>query len=214
MAVPEKPKLYHITHADNLPAIVAAGCLRSDAAMIDQGGPASTIGMGSIKQRRLGLPVKCHPGDSVGAYVPFYFCPRSIMLYLIHCANHPDLTYRGGQDPIVHLEADLHDAAAWAAANGKRWAFSLSNAGAYYTEFRERLDQLNEVDWEAVAATDFRDSQVKEGKQAEFLVQDFFPWQLVRRIGVIDALVYGKVVHALSGTPQRPAVEVHRDWYF
>lgn len=214
MAVPEKPKLYHITHVDNLPAILAAGCLRSDAAMINQGGPASTIGMGNIKQRRLGLPVKCHPGDSVGAYVPFYFCPRSIMLYLIHCANHPDLAYRGGQGPIVHLEADLHETAAWAAANGKRWAFSLSNAGAYYTEFRDRLDQLNEVDWEAVAATDFRDSQVKEGKQAEFLAQDFFPWQLVRRIGVIDALVYGKVVRALSGTPQRPAVEVHRDWYF
>ncbi|MBL0168454.1 MAG: DUF4433 domain-containing protein [Propionivibrio sp.] len=214
MAVPAQPKLYHITHVDNLPAIVAAGCLRSDAAMIDQGGPASTIGMGSIKQRRLGLPVKCHPGDSVGAYVPFYFCPRSIMLYLIHCANHPDLAYRGGQGPIVHLEADLHETAAWAAANGKRWAFSLSNAGAYYTEFRDRLDQLNEVDWEAVAAPDFRDAPVKEGKQAEFLVQDFFPWQLVRRIGVIDALVYGKVVRALSGTPLRPAVEVHRDWYF
>jgi hypothetical protein len=25
------------------------------------------------------------------------------MLYVIHCANHPELDYRGGQEPIVHL---------------------------------------------------------------------------------------------------------------
>jgi hypothetical protein len=206
--------LYHITHVDNLPAILAAGGLRSDAAMLAAGGPAASIGMGTIKQRRLALPVKCHPGDMVGAYVPFYFCPRSIMLFLIHCANHPELAYRGGQGPILHLEADMREAMAWAEAQGRRWAFSLSNAGAVYTEFRNRLDQLDEVDWTAVAATDFRDAQVKEGKQAEFLVQDFFPWHLVRRIGVIDAGIYGQVLHAVSGAAHRPAVEVRREWYF
>lgn len=214
MPVPAQPRLYHITHVDNLPAILAAGGLRSDAAMIAAGGPVASIGMGGIKQRRLGLPVKCHPGDRVGGYVPFYFCPRSIMLFLIHCANHSELAYRGGQGPILHLEADLHETVAWATAEGKRWAFSLSNAGAVYTEFRDRMEQLDEVDWAAVAATDFRDALVKEGKQAEFLVRDFFPWHLVRRIGAFDAGVYGQALHALSGAAHRPAVEVRREWYF
>ncbi len=36
---------------------------------------------------------------------------------------------------------------------GCRWAFSLSNAGATYAEFRNRLDQLGEVSWAAVEAT-------------------------------------------------------------
>ena len=178
------------------------------------GGPAAGIGMGSIKQRRLALPVKCHAGDLVGGYVPFYFCPRSIMLYLIHCANHPELAYRGGQRPILHLESDLREAVAWAEATGRRWAFTLSNAGAVYTEFRNRLDQLDEVDWAAVASTDFRDAQVKEGKQAEFLIRDFFPWHLVRRIGAIDAGVYGQALRALEGAAHRPAVEVRREWYY
>ena len=106
---PTQPKIYHITHEENLPAIVQAGELWSDAAMIQRGGPKMPIGMSSIKQRRLALPVKCHPGDAVGAYVPFYFCPRSIMLFLIYRANNPDLAYRGGQGPILHLEADLHE---------------------------------------------------------------------------------------------------------
>ena len=214
MAAPAQPKLYHITHVDNLPAILAAGGLWSDAAMIARGGPSASIGMSTIKQRRLALPVKCHTGDHVGDYVPFYFCPRSIMLFLIHCANHPEMTYKGGQGPILHLEANLHEVVQWGAQQGRRWAFSLSNAGAYYTEFRKDLGQLDEIDWAAVAAADFRNSQVKEGKQAEFLLHEFFPWHLVRRIGVMDATVYGKVVNATQNATHRPTVEVRREWYF
>lgn len=213
-AVPAQPRLYHITHADNLPSIVADGGLRSDAAMAAGGGPATSIGMGGIKRRRLGLPVKCHPGDCVGDYVPFYFCPRSIMLYLLHRANHPELTYRDGQGPIVHLEADLRETVMWAEGEKRRWAFSLANAGAVYTEFRNRLDQLGEVDWAAVAATDFRDPHVKERKQSEFLVHGFFPWHLVRRIGVESASIQKFVLAGPGGSGHRPVVEVRRDWYY
>jgi hypothetical protein len=89
-AVPDRPAIYHITHVDNLPSILAAGGLWSDAEMLARGGPAAQIGMSGIKTRRLGLPLKCHPGDHVGDYVPFYFCPRSVMLYILHCANHAE----------------------------------------------------------------------------------------------------------------------------
>lgn len=212
--IPVSPRIYHITHVDNLPSILSSGGLWSDAAMIAQGGPESSIGMSTIKQRRLRLPVRCNPGDHVGDYVPFYFCPRSIMLFLIHCANHPELTYSGGQEPIVHLEADLRETVDWAENEGCRWAFSLSNAGAFYTEFRNRFDQLREVDWAAVTATDFRDPQIKEGKQAEFLIHKFFPLRLVQRIGVASAAIQNRVVRALSGSAHRPVVEVRRDWYY
>lgn len=211
---PITPKIYHISHVDNLSAIVAAGGLRSDAVMVAHGGPAASIGMGEIKQRRLELPVKCHLGDRVGEYVPFYFCPRSIMLYLLHMANHPNLTYKGGQGPIIHFEAELTGAVEWAAGQSRRWAFTLSNAGAGYAEFRNNLGQLDEIDWSAVASTDFRDPQVKEGKQAEFLVRDFFPWALVRRIGVHSAAAYSRVVRAIADAPHRPIVEVRADWYY
>jgi hypothetical protein len=212
--VPGRPHIYHITHVDNLPLIIGAGGLWSDAAMISRGGPAASIGMGGIKQRRLGLPVRCHPGDHVGDYVPFYFCPRSIMLFVIHCRNHPELSYQGGQEPIVHLEADLYETVSWAEGEGRRWAFSLSNAGTFYAEFRNSLGHLGEVDWEAVAARDFRDRQVKEGKQAEFLVRDHFPWHLVRRIGVASTSIHYRVVHAISGSAHQPMVEVRPDWYY
>ncbi|MGH7442943.1 MAG: type II toxin-antitoxin system toxin DNA ADP-ribosyl transferase DarT, partial [bacterium] len=199
---------------ENLQAILAKGGLVSDAAMIARGGPAVSIGMGSIKRLRLDLPVKCNPGDKVGEYVPFYFCPRSIMLFVLHCANHPELAYKGGQGPIVHLEVDLNETVAWAQNEKKRWAFSLSNAGAIYTEFRNSLDHLEEVNWPAVASTDFRNRDIKEGKQAEFLVRDSLPWHLVRRVGVHSAEVHGLVARILRDQSHKPAVEVLPAWYY
>lgn len=211
---PSRPKIYHITHAGNLPSIVSDGGLVSDRAMIQRGGPAAAIGMSEIKQRRLFLPLECHLGDSVGDYVPFYFCPRSIMLYVIYRANHPDLSYRGGQTPIVHFEADLRDVVTWADAAGHRWAFSLSNAGAVYSQFRSSLSDLHEIDWTAVAATDFRSGSVKEGKQAEFLVHGTFPWNLVTRIGVQTMRIKIQVDAALQSAVHQPNVEILPDWYF
>lgn len=213
MPVPTQPKIYHIVHVDNLASIVMDGCLWSDAVMAQRQG-GTVIGMSSIKQRRLGLPVSCHAGLKVGDCVPFYFCSRSIMLFVIHCANHPELAYRGGQQPIVHLEADLHQVIQWAQTSGRRWAFSLSNAGAYYTQFRGQLDQLGDINWEGVTATDFRPPDVKEAKQAEFLVEQSFPWHLVERIGVCSQGIAPRIASAMHGNAHRPRVEVQRAWYY
>lgn len=211
---PARPKIYHITHVANLSSIVGQGIL-SDRTMVQSGGPTQAIGMSQIKQRRIyELGVGCHPGTNVGDYVPFYFCPRSIMLFVIHCANHPELTYRQGQGPIVHLEADLRDVIAWADGQGVPWAFSLSNAGAYYTEFRSDLAQLDQLNWGAIAATSFGDPEVKEGKQAEFLLHGRFPFDLVERIGVLNDTTAAAASAALAGAPHNPPVVVLPSWYY
>lgn len=49
-----------------------------------------TIGLSSIKQRLLTSTFTSLPLH-VGQGVPFYFCRRSIMLYLIYKGNHPEL---------------------------------------------------------------------------------------------------------------------------
>jgi hypothetical protein len=214
-APPTNPKIYHITHVDNLPGIVSTGRILSDAEIQHRGGARQLIGLSEIKRRRSQeLEVPCHPGTKVGDYVPFYFCPRSIMLYVIHRANHPGLEYRGGQDRILHLEADLRLVVDWADKNGVRWAFSLSNAGAYFTEFRRDLKDLSALDWDAIAATDFRDPDVKERKQAEFLVHSCFPFDLVEKIGVYSAPIQDRVIRELQGSDHRPRVEVRTEWYF
>lgn len=134
--------------------------------------------------------------------------------YLLYRGNHPELTYRGGQGPIIHLQLDLHRTARWVTSVGGRWAFSLANAGAAYTEFRSDLAQIGEIDWPAVAASDFRDPQVKEGKQAEFLIQRFVPWELVDRVGVRTAAIQRRVLATLAEASHPPPVDVLPRWYF
>ena len=212
-AVPPQPKIYHIAHVDRLPSIVATGGLLSDAMVQAQALGGTMIGMNHIKQRRLTeLQLASHPGLFVGACVPFYFCPRSVMLYLIHRRN-AELAFQGGQASIIHLQADLGAVVAWANAQPARWAFTLSNAGSYFFEDRNDLARLGEINWAAVQANNWSGG-LKEGKQAEFLLEQHFPWYLIERIGVQSATVYRQVVNALPAPGHRPPVEVRPDWYY
>ena len=211
--MPSNLKIYHIVHIDRLSSIITDGCLWCDAEINRRSSDGTTIGLSSIKQRRLrDLYLASHPDLRVGDCVPFYFCPRSVMLYLIHKANNPELTYRGGQTPIVHLEADLLQTVAWATKNDRRWAFTLSNAGSLYFEDRCNLSQLHEVNWNAVQAKYWSD--VRESKQAEFLVEYQFPWQLISRIGVCTQGTYAQVVEKVRSLPLKPRVEIKPDWYY
>jgi hypothetical protein len=207
------PKVYHIVHVDRLVSILADGNLLCDAVIASRLGTGTVIGMSRIKQRRLQLPIASRPGLMVGECVPFYFCPRSVMLYLLHRRNDPDLNYQGGEDPIIHLEFDLHRVVQWAEACRQRWAFTLSNAGAYYFEDRCDLRNLDEVNWEAVGARQWS-GPLKEGKQAEFLVEREVPWDLVERIGVRTHATGQQAVNAISPANHRPDVEIKLDWYY
>jgi ssDNA thymidine ADP-ribosyltransferase, DarT len=218
MPVPAQPKIYHIVHVDRLASIIADGSLWSDAVMVQRQGAGTTIGMSNIKARRLNeLSLSCYPDLRVGHCTPFYFCPRSVMLYLIYRRNE-ELAYKGGQEPIVHLEADLHAAIAWAQQNDQRWAFTLSNAGAYYFEDRSDVANLSDINWDAVQSRQWSGNgvsrSVKEGKQAEFLIERSFPWHLVERIGVHSQGIVSLVANGIQGAAHRPQIEIRRDWYY
>ena len=212
MAAPASPLIYHIVHVDRLASIIADGRLWCDTEARKRRSPGTVIGMSEIKDRRLKRVLNSHPGLRVGNCVPFYFCPRSVMLYLLHKANHPEIAYCGGQDPIVHLEADLNETVAWAERRQRRWAFTLSNAAASYSEDRCDLAQLGEIDWNAVQAMDWRGC--KNEKQAEFLIERSFPWKLVRRIGVHSQGTQQRACAAMQAHRHRPHVEVIPLWYY
>jgi hypothetical protein len=206
-------------HRDRLPSIVRDGFLLSDAMMVGRVGAGTTIGMGSIKERRLrDIELDSHAALFVGQCVPFYFCPRSVMLYLIHQANHVELTYRGGQEPLVHLEFDLREVVQWAQTNHRRWAFTLSNAGSFFFEERADLARLGDLNWEAIDARKWSGpgvpSALKEGKQAEFLVEDRVPWQLVRQIGVHNPVCAQLVSDSLPEADHRPPIRILPNWYY
>ncbi|WP_425508010.1 DUF4433 domain-containing protein [Tahibacter caeni] len=100
----------------------------------------------------------------------------------------------------------------------RRWAFTLSNAGARYFEDRANLSQLNELNWGAIQTHRWSgngiDPSIKEGKQAEFLIEQEFPWHLIERIGVRSRTTYQRAMDILSLQEHRPKVEIKPDWYY
>ena len=213
MTVPTQPKIYHIVHVDRLQSIIRTGGLLCAAQIVANHTVGTTIGMSEIKQRRLNeLTLTSYPDLHVGDCVPFYFCPRSIMLFLIYRANNPELAYQGGQGPIIHLQADLHSSIAWAQQQIRRWAFTLSNAGSRFFEDRCSLADLHELNWPAIQAEQW--SGCKEGKQAEFLMEHSFPWHLIESIGVRSQQTYQQVMNILQVTGQRLPVTIKPEWYY
>ena len=97
------------------------------------------------------------------------------MLYLIYRANHPELDYRGGQGPIVHLEADLCEAVDLGrAARTPMGLHSLQRR--LIATFQDRCDlaQLGEIDWDGRSGNGIG-RVCTDGKQAEFLVERLVP---------------------------------------
>lgn len=65
-----------------------------------------------------------------------------------------------------------------------------------------------------MANRDFRDRYVKESKQAEFLAEGWFEWQLIDRIGVRSEAIRQRVLGILRGASHEPVVEVIPAWYY
>jgi len=215
MKPPSHPKIYHITHIENLPSIINAGFLFSDEYRTVNGLKNVNIGMKNLKARRLQkVEVACHSGTTLGQYVPFYFCPRSVMLYVIYMSDHPELEYRGGQKLILHLQIDMRRAIQWAESSDVLWAFSDGHAATKYAAFYSNTQLLNQVDWNAVAARDWREPQIRHRKQAEFLVYERIPWGLVEKIGVIDTWRKKEVGTILTKAAHVPEIAIERDWYY
>jgi hypothetical protein len=200
--------LFHITDVENLAGIVAGGLL-SDKNLIAQGGPTIGIGYDHIKQRRLTQTrVPCSNNRFVGEFVPFYFCPRSVMLFVVNKGS----TGRppGCQRTILHLVTSVSRAI----GTGSEWAYSDGNAGAAYPTFFNNEHELDaRLNWDAINEK-ANWSSVRTEKQAEFLVADTYPWDAILAVGCFDENIAQKVTDLLSDVPNAPKVLVRRDWYY
>jgi len=202
----DDPKIFHITHVDNLPGILAYGGLWSDSQRIARSVANVNVGHLHIKERRLKRRVTTTAGGCLGDYVPFNFCPRSVMLYAVW-RGHQD--YAGGQDEIVHLVSSVGTARAL----GKPWAFTDRHAELGHAQhFDDPAKLPTEVPWGVMPLKFWPDA--REERQAEFLVYDFFPWTSVLEVGVKTPSVAARVTTTLTTASHKPAITVKPEWYY
>src|SRR5581483_4670974 len=143
-----------------------------------------------------------------GDYVPFNFCPRSVMLYAIHRNLVPG--YREGQPRVVHLVSNI----GVALTSGRPWAFTDIHAELAYARYFDSLAYLDQVDWTVMPLRDWRGEVRKKKRQAEFLVHDWLPWHCVLSIGVYNSAAASQVQQICGGVGHQPVVEVRREWYY
>ena len=199
--------IYHITDIANIPAILAAGGLYSDVALAGVGAPQAQIGYGHIKARRMhAYKVDCCNDRFVGEFVPFYFCPRSVMLYTVNRGN----TGRpaGCQSSIVHLVSTVEVGISL----GRQWAISDGNAGAAHTTFSANANSLDELDWPSIEANSWGGKTHQ--KAAEFLLADFFPWNSILWIGCHNDEVKAEMSNLLARHAHQPQVKTKPNWYY
>lgn len=202
----------HFTHLDNLAQIAAAG-LKCDSDMVHRQ-LAREAGEPSIKELRRQLPVTAEPGGVVADYVPFYFAPRSPMLYRF--ANGGVPTFTGDTRDLVYLMTTVEVLL----GRGYSLVYTDRNAALSYAEHSNDLARLDElVDWPLMGQKMWdntpEDGQRKERRMAECLVHREVAWHDIQTIHVFDARRRDLAVSILEAAGARiPSISVSAGLYF
>ena len=204
--------VYHITRFEHLESMVAHGLLSDNQAQ-ERGMVQVEIGNASIKARRAARVVPIAPGGVVADYVPFYFAPRSPMLYAIDRGNVP--TYQQGCDEIVYLVSSTQ----MLREHGLTVLGTDRNTTMGYAEFTVDDDYLTDiVDWDLMEARIWRKTLEEpdrmERRQAEVLVHGQVPWSAMMGVAAKSEDVKARVEAVLSKLGQSTPVAVRPDWYF
>jgi hypothetical protein len=220
---PLPTRIFHITAIDNLTGILAA-----DAILSKNSGASEGIGYQNIAHRgaqgaRASKAVPEPPGGVVHDYVPFYFAPRSPMLFAINGGKVAGCDYR--QSDIIYFESTVEAITEL----DQPIVFYDRNATLAFSRAYSDLGMLDTaVAWDLLTEPPCLDGYCKywqnrpedryadrmERRQAEFLVKDFVPLNSVSRLGVFSEKQQGTVEQMLTSQGLDLPVQVVPDWYF
>jgi ssDNA thymidine ADP-ribosyltransferase, DarT len=224
MSRPIPTRIFHITPIANLAKICASGEICSKNVLMARDEAHESIAHATIQSRRATKPVTCAPGGVVHDYVPFYYAPRSPMLYAIQNGKVLGCPWR--QEDIVHIESSVENVAV---SGGKFVIYPISAALDYSVDCYDTIAGLDRIDWslffEGELLAGFakyfhsraghpRHERRIETRQAEFLIHGVFPLSLATRISVINAAKQMEVASTLAKHGVQLPVEVQPNWYF
>jgi len=94
---------------------------------------------------------------------------------------------------------------------GLRWVFTEGHADMGYTDFFDDFRDLIKIDWPLMEERYWHDTDDdpdrKRRRQAEFLVHQFFPWELVSYVGVYDHSIAEVIGETIKGGSPEVGVE-------
>lgn len=206
----EKALIFRITHIENVPWILDNGvhCAKSDCRDPNfiQIGSADMIG------KRANHRVRVHPFGTLGDYVPFYFTPKSVMLYNIHTGYNGIIQRR--MSDIVIFVTSLHRLVE------EKIPFLFTDRHAYLVNAEPTSDlaHLDRLNWKILRTHDFKkdpDNPEKfEQYQAEALVHRCVPVTAMRAIVCYGEEQKERLTAEVESRSLGLKVIKAPDWYF
>lgn len=216
-------RIFHITAICNLASIVKAKALHSNAVLKRKKIAYGNIAYQGAQGKRATKLVEKPPGETIHDYVPFYFAPRSPMLFTINNGNVPDCPYR--QPDIVHFVTTVETIA----ENELPFVFYDYNATLTIATCYSDLKDLDKIDWALFYENPCLDGYCKywnsrrdvpkyflrqETRQAEFLVHTRVPLKLMAMVGAYNEEKAAEVRHIFEDADLELKVQAKPAWYF
>jgi len=207
----ERVPILHFTHVDNFAGIVESGQLLCKSQLAQVGTDYADIALGDVQRRRARKRVPCGTLGLLHDYVPFFFAPRSPMLYYI---SRNVQIYPEGQGPLVYLVSSVQ------AVQEARLSFVFTDGMPIMmlSNFYDDPADIHHVDWNVMRSTWWNDTPEYPDRQrrreAEFLVYQSCPWELVEEVVVRNAHLRDQVGRLLSSVAHQPPVVVRPGWYY
>lgn len=207
----KKSFCYRITHIDNLPLLMQNG-------FIHQYHPNANknyieIGNSSIIGVRNKTQVKINNFGMVGDYIPFYFTPKSIMLYNIITGYYSPLVPKRTRNEILVVRCEIQKLATLT-----KWFFTDGQANDMITNHFNNLKDLTKIDWYSIQNSNFSkdngDFDRPRRYQAEFLVYNEVPLSYFESLNVYDKNSQKLVSKILLQNNINLAINVKPEYFF
>lgn len=199
---------------DNLATIIRRGGLHAPNHVSDDGLPYRFCHDTDIQSSRANVSISVGKGGTIHDYVPFYFGYLLPMMFKLKTGQVPG--YSEGQEPLIYLVSTVQKVQ----AAGLDFVFSDGHGLARFTDWFDDLARLTAVDWAMVNqrywADKLEDMDRQRRKQAEFLVFEFCPWELIQNIVVVNSTIKQRIESIQTAFPlaQRRVVTVNGGWYY
>ncbi len=186
---------YRITHIENLPYILEHGLLNKNHILANP--DYIHIGNQEIIDVRTTTKVKIFGYGFLGEYVPFYFTPKSIMLYNIVTGYYHPTVPKRSRNEILVIRCLIEDL-----ADLTDFFFTDGQGNDLITEHHNDLQYLDEIDWLSIQQSDFTKSDGDYDRprryQAEFLVRNKVPLEKIESFNVYNDEAADIVMYELS----------------
>jgi hypothetical protein len=203
---------YRVCHIDNVPHILEHGLCTKHHPMASQN--FISIGNPDIINVRDDTRVKIEGYGNIGDYVPFYFTPKSMMLFNIITGFRAPLVPKRNKQDVIIVRCLIEKL-----SQLERFFFTDGQANVVsITEHYNNLSHLDKVDWKIIQSADFKneagDTDKQRRYQAEFLVYHHVPIEYIESINVYNEIAANFVKTALAKTPLLLPINITPEYFF